>query len=79
MKHREKCGIKDACTIRTSSESHFHWKDHFHKNLSYFRIIADFEADNEIDFSSIGNKTINIFKQNPVCNNWIGGCFKKWL
>ena len=34
----------------------------------YFRIYADFEADNEIDNSSIGNKTTNIYKENPVLN-----------
>ena len=34
----------------------------------YFRIIADFEADNEVDGSSVGNKTTNIYKQNPVLN-----------
>ena len=28
---------------------------------------AKFEADNEIDTSSIGNKTINNYKQNPIC------------
>ena len=37
-----------------------------HKNPLYFRIIANFEADNEVDGSNIGNKTINIYKQNPV-------------
>ena len=32
-------------------------KKHFHKNPLYFRIYADFEADNEKDNSIIGNKT----------------------
>ena len=41
---------------------------HFHKNALYFRIYADFEADNEKDNSSIGNKTNIIYKQNPVLN-----------
>ena len=36
----------------------------------YFRIIADFEADNEKDNSKIGNKTANIYKQNPVLNGY---------
>ena len=35
-----------------------------------FRIIADFEADNEIDKSSIGSKTSIIYKQNPVCSGY---------
>ena len=47
---------------------HLYWQKHFHKNQLYFRIIADFEADNEIDGSSLGNKTTNIYKQNPVLN-----------
>ena len=36
----------------------------------YFRIIADFEADNEVDGSSLGKKTKNIYKQNPVLNSY---------
>ena len=42
-------------------------KRHFYRNLFYFRIIADCEVNTEIDNSSIGNKTTNIHKQNPVC------------
>ena len=48
----------------------FFGKKHFHKNPLYFRIIADFEANNEIDGSNIGNKTTNIYKQNPVFNGY---------
>ena len=70
LNHREKCGDDNICTIKTSSESHLCWKKHFHKNPLYFRIIADFEADNEIDNSKIGNKTTNIYKQNPVINGY---------
>ena len=33
-------------------------------------IYADFEADNEKESFSVGNKTTNILKQNPVCNNY---------
>ena len=58
------------CTIRTSNESHLYWKKHFHKNPLYFRIIADFEADNEKDDYKIGNKTTNIYKQKPVLNGY---------
>ena len=68
LNHKEKCGEDNICTIKTSNESHLYWKKHFHKNLLYFRIIADFEADNEIDGSNIGNKTTNIYKQKPVLN-----------
>ena len=70
INHKEKCGDDIICTIRTSNESHLYWKKHFHKNPLYFRIIADFEADNEVDGSSIGNKTTNFNKQNPVLNGY---------
>ena len=66
INHKEKCGDDNICTIRTSNESHLYWKKHFHKNPLYFRIIADFESNNEIDGSNIGNKTTNIYKQKPV-------------
>ena len=70
LNHKEKCGDDNICTIRTSNESHLYWKKHFHKNPLYFRIIADFEADNEIENSSVGNKTTNIYKQKPVLNGY---------
>ena len=70
IKHKQKCGIDNITTIKTSNESHLHWKKHFHKNPLYFRIYADFEADNERDNSIIGNKTTNIYKQNPVLNGY---------
>ena len=54
---KPKYGDDNMTTIRTSPESHLHWKNHFLKNPLYFRIHADFEADNEKDNSSIGNKT----------------------
>ena len=42
----------------------------FYKNPLYFRNVADFEADNEIENSSVGIKTTNIYKQNPVLNGY---------
>ena len=45
-------------------------KKQFHKNPLYCRIYADFEADNEKDYSSLGRKTTNIYKQNPVLNEY---------
>ena len=45
-------------------------KKPFYKNPLQFRIYADFEADNEKDNSNIGNKTTNIFEQNPVLNEY---------
>ena len=66
--HIPKCENKEITTIRTSSESHLHWKGHLHKNPLYFSIIADFEADIEVDKSTIGNNTTNIYKQKPSLN-----------
>ena len=36
----------------------------------YFRIYADFDADNEKNNSSVCNKTANIYKQTPVLNGY---------
>ena len=69
-KHKPKCENNDITSIKTSNESHLFWKKHFHKNPLYFRIYADFEADNEKDNTYIGNKTTNIYKQNPVLNGY---------
>ena len=68
--HKQKGENNDITTIRTSPGSHLHWKNHFHKNPLYFRIYADFEADNENDNSIVGNKTTDIYKQNPVLNGY---------
>ena len=53
--HKPKCENNDITTIRTSRESHLHWKKHFHKNPLYFRLYADFEAVNEKNNTNIGN------------------------
>ena len=68
--HKPKCENNDITTIRTSPESHLHWKNHLNKNPLYFRIYANFGADNEIDNSSIGDKITNIYKQNQVINGY---------
>ena len=68
MIHKPKCEKNDVTTIRTSSESHLQWKSHFHRNPLYFRKYTDFEADKEIDNSSIGNKTTNIYMNNNQCS-----------
>ena len=70
IKHKQKYGDDNKTTIETSNESHLHWKKYFHKNPLYFRIYADFEADNEKDNSITGDKTTNIYKQNPVLNGY---------
>ena len=68
--HEPKSENNETTTIRTSSGSHLQWKKQFDKNPLYFGIVADFEADNEIDNSSIGNQTTNISKQNPVLHGY---------
>ena len=68
--HEPKCENYEIATIRTSSDSHLHWKGLFPTNLFYFRIIAVFAADKQNDNSSKGNKTTNIYKQNPVLNGY---------
>ena len=70
MNHNEKCGEDNICAISTSSESRLYWKKHFHKNPLNFRIIADFEADNEINGTNVRNKATNIYKQNPGLNGY---------
>ena len=70
MKHKQKCGGDNITSLRTSLESHLHWKKTFHENPLFYRISADFEADNEKADSSIGDKTINIYKQILVCNGY---------
>ena len=70
IKHKQKCGDDNITTMKTSNESHLHWKNHFHKNPLYFRIYADFEADNEKDNSNVGKRTTNVYKQNPVLNGY---------
>ena len=69
-KHKFKCQQQEITSIRTSNESHIYWKKYFHKIPLYFRIYADFECNNEIDNSNMGNKTTNIYKQNAVCNGY---------
>ena len=48
MIQKPKCENNDITTIRTSPESHLHWKKNsFIRNPLIFRIYADFEADKE--------------------------------
>ena len=42
MIHKPICENIDICSIRSSSDSHLHWKGHFHKLWLYFRRYADF-------------------------------------
>ena len=84
LMHNLKRENQEITTFRTSSEPHFHWKNHFHRKLLGFGMYADFEANVEIDNSTKGSKTTKIYKQNPVCNGYFINCelnhvFKKWL
>ena len=67
---KQKSGEDNITTLNTSNESRLHWRNHFHENPLYFRRYADFEADNEKDNSSVGNKTIYIYTQNPVLKGY---------
>ena len=68
IKHKKLC--QENQQLKTSPNSHIYWKKYFQKNKLYFRIYADFEADNKKENTSIGDKTTNIYKQEPVCNGY---------
>ena len=68
MIHKPRCEVKEITTIIISNEPQRQGKKHFNKNALYFRIIAEFEAANEIDKSSKGFKTFIIHIENPACN-----------
>ena len=46
MMHKPKCQNNDITAIKTSSKSHLPWEELFHKTLLFFRMYADFEAEN---------------------------------
>ena len=71
IKQKPQCEQEKIIHIRTSNESHFYWNKHFHKNSIYFRIVADSEAENEIAYSSIRNKTTSINKQSPALTGYV--------
>ena len=68
VKHKKLC--KENQQLKTSPNPHIYWKKYFQKNKLYFRIYVDFEADNEKENDKIGDKTTNIYKQEPVCNGY---------
>ena len=70
LKTQTKCGQQEITASISSNESHLSWKKDLHKKSLYFKFYADFEADNEIHFSCIGNEISNILKQNPVFNGF---------
>ena len=68
VKHKKLC--KENQQLKTSPNSHIYWKKYYQKNKLYFRIYADLEADNKKEDTIIGDKTTNIYKQEPVCNGY---------
>ena len=71
IKHKQQSFQKQLTSIKASPESHLNWKSPFHKNLLYFNIYADFEADNAKEDSKAGcNKTTKIFRHIRVCNSY---------
>ena len=68
IKHKNLCGENQK--LKTSPNSHIYWKKYFQKNKLYFRLYADFEADNKKENTDIGDKTTKIYKQEPVCNGY---------
>ena len=69
-KQKQRCEQQEITAIETSNESHLYGKKYFLENPLCFRIYADFEVDNEIDNSKIGNKPTNLYKQTPVRNGY---------
>ena len=67
-KHKNFCGENQK--LKTSPNSHIYWMKYFHKNKFYFRIYADFEAVNKKEVTNIGDKTTNIYKQEPLCKGY---------
>ena len=70
IKYKQKCNQQKITRIITSNESQCHWEKEFHKNLFFFSVYADFEADIENDNSCKVDKLTNIYKKTPVCNGF---------
>ena len=69
--HKTNCSRQKITSMKISKGPYIYWKNHFNQNPLYSRFIAAFEADNEIgDIKVVGNKTTNIYKQNPVLNGY---------
>ena len=68
VKHKKLC--QENQQLKTSTNSHIYWKKYFQKNKLYFRTYPDFDADNKKENTNIGDKTTNIYQQEPVCNGY---------
>ena len=69
-KHKDRCEQQDFTAIKLPLDKQLNWKQHYQKIPLYFRIYADFECNNSPVESNVGLHTINIYKQNPVCNGY---------
>ena len=67
---KKRCGKQEITSFKTSNQSNLYWRKCFHKAKIVFKNYADFEVDNETDKSNLGDKTTNIFKHNPACNDY---------
>ena len=70
MKHKQRCEQQEATAIKFLQESHFCQQKYFHNIPLKFGTYADFETDNEIDISIIGNEATNISKENRLFNGY---------
>ena len=70
IKHKQQCEQQEKTIIRNSIEPLINWRKHFQKNPLYHQVFADFGTNNDIDNSSLGNKTTDVQKQSPVCNGY---------
>ena len=61
--HKRRSNQHEITSIKTSIASYFYWKKYLHKNPLYFRLHADFEADNHIKNSDIGEKQLIILSK----------------
>ena len=55
VKHKRMCEQQKTTANKTSNESNLYCTCYFYKNIIYFRVYADFEANNEIDNSHTRN------------------------
>ena len=65
--HKPKNQNYEATTIKLQENHIFMGKNIFIKNQYFFRIFADFGAENEIDNSNRGNKTTNVYMSKMQC------------
>ena len=56
----QKSNQQEITAIKTSTESHLHWKDYFHKKPLFLRIYANFDLAVEIGIFWIGEKRTKI-------------------